>query len=289
MGQFYFFTGASTFHTTNESGSHGWIAYECVDWDGLFSDNMQNPLQLRWKEKSDIQVAGMLSFYILTKGKHPFGPKINLLKNLHDDNPVGLSKLSDPVAKDLLSQMLAQDLDKRPYVEQALKHPYFLSTEDQIRFVEALGNEPKLRNSFDAVSIQLDNRDPLKPRSLLLPNDWKIVIGHDDLETLCAGGNNQQCGGRCRSPSDYDGMQYTQCLRLIRNTFMHQYDKPPFQLKKKTLPTSSLEEYFLQLFPTLPLVLHQIIREDPDWKTLPALKDFFPVINRRRHAVCDAD
>ena len=79
------------------------------------------PLQLKWKEKSDIQVAGMLAFYILTKGKHPFGAPIRQLINLQDDNPVGLRELSDdPVVKDLLSQMLAREQDKRPYVEQAL-------------------------------------------------------------------------------------------------------------------------------------------------------------------------
>jgi serine/threonine-protein kinase/endoribonuclease IRE1 len=230
---------------------------------------MQNPLQLRWKEKSDIQVAGMLSFYISTKGKHPFGSKIDLLNNLHNNNPVGLSKLSDPVAKDLLSQMLARDLDKRPYVEQALKHPYFLSLKEQMKFVAAVGNEPNLV-SYNGVTRQLNNLDPSKPRSPLLPNDWKTVIGHDDLDTLCRRGH---------PPSIYDGSRYTDCIRLIRNTFQHR-DGKLLQLKKKAPATSSLEEYFFQLFPTLPLVLHQLIREDPAWKTLPALKEFFPVINR---------
>ncbi|CAB4010302.1 serine threonine- kinase endoribonuclease IRE1-like [Paramuricea clavata] len=277
----FFPEGATTYQTSNESGSHGWIAYECIDWRGLFSDETPNasdtPLQLRWKEKSDIQVAGMLSFYILTKGKHPFGPKIAQLMNLHDDNPVGLIKeLSDPVVKDLLSQMLARDLDKRPYVEQALKHPYFLSLEEQMKLVEAVGNEPKLM-SYCGVTRQLNNVNPSKPRSPLLPFDWKTVIGHDDLNTLCRGG---------RSPSTYGGSRYTDCLRLIRNTFQHR-DGKLGQLKKKTSTTSSLEEYFLRLFPMLPLVLHQIIRQYPDWKTLPALKEFFPEIDRC--AVSDVD
>ncbi|CAB4042530.1 serine threonine- kinase endoribonuclease IRE1-like [Paramuricea clavata] len=280
MAQFHF-TGATTYNTSNESGSHGWVAYECIDWDGLFShkarDPSDTPIQLRWKEKSDIQVAGMLSFYILTKGKHPFGPKIVRLMNLHANNPEHLRELSDPVVKDLLSRMCARELDKRPYVEQALKHPYFLSLEEQMKFVETVGNEPKLKN-YCAVYRQLNNLDPSKPRSPLLPKDWKTVIGHDDLDTLCRGGY--------RSPSLYNGSRYTDCLRLIRNTFQHR-DGKLHQLKKKTRTTSSVEEYFSQLFPTLPLVLHQIIREDPVWKKLPALKEFFPEINR--HTVSDVD
>ena len=202
MGQFHF-TGATTYHTSNESGSHGCLAYECIDWDALFSQETRNPsdapLQLRCKEKSDIQVAGMLSFYILTKDKHPFGPKIVQLINLHNDNPEHLKDLSNPVVKDLLSRMCAQELDKRPYVEQALKHPYFLSLEEQMKLVEAVGNEPKLM-SYCGVSRQLNNLDPSKPRSLLLPNDWKIIIGPDDLNTLCP--------IRYRSPSEYDGSLY---------------------------------------------------------------------------------
>ena len=220
----------------------------------------------------------MLSFYILTKGKHPFGPKISQMMNLHNDNPVGLIReLSDPVVKDLLSQMLAQELDKRPYVEQALKHPYFLSCKEQMKLVEAVGNEPQL-TSYNGVYRQLNNLDPSKPRSPLLPKDWKTVIGHDDLDTLCRGGH--------RLPSAHDGSQYTDCLRLIRNTFQHQHGKLR-QLKNKTPATSSLEEYFFQLFPKLPFVLHEIIREYPNWKMLPALKEFFPVVDRR--AVSDVD
>jgi serine/threonine protein kinase len=290
MGQFHFVTG-TTYHTANESGSPGWVAYECIDWDGLNSDDMHKPsgtqLKLRWKEKLDIQVAGMLSFYILTKGKHPFGPKIDQLKNLQDGNPVGLSKLSDPVVEDLLSQMLAKEVDKRPYAEQALKHPYFLSLEDQLKFVVTVGNEFE-KNGYSDVHLQLDppeqldppkqpdppeQFDPPKPRSLL-PNDWKKVIGPDDLKTLCTGGNYQ--------PSDLDGTRYTQCIRLIRNAFVHMRGKLHLNIR-----ATSLEEYFHKLFPTLPLVLHQIIRKHSTWKTHPAFKEFFPVINHR--PVSDAD
>ena len=233
------------------------------------------PVQLKWKESSDIQVAGMLAFYILTKGKHPFGPRIHRLVNLNKDNPVGLTKLSDPVVKDLLSQMLARELEKRPYVEQALKHPYFLSSEEQMRFLESVGNEPEIKN-FEghpscAVSRELDNRDPSKPRSSLLPNDWKAVIDPDDLDTFCDGG---------LPASSYDGNRYTHCLRFIRNVCQHWGDKPRPPLKAMGSATS-IDEYFLQIFSTLPLVVHQIIRKNPAWKTRPRLKEFFPVINRR--------
>ncbi len=233
-----------------------------------------SPVQLKWKEQSDIQVAGMVGFFILTKGKHPFGAPIHRLKNLHDDNPECLTELSDPVVQDLLSQMLARDLDKRPYVEQALKHPYFLTAEEQMDFTEAVGNEPEIRSFRGvpncAVSKVLDNRDQSTRRSPSLPNNWIAVIDPDDFRTLCAGG---------RSPSRYDGNRYTHCLRLIRNVRQHPDGKLDSLNDRRG--AASLEEYFLRLFPTLPLVLHQIIRNHPTWTTRNALKHFFPVINRR--------
>ena len=266
-------TGATSYATNNESGSKGWMPYECIDWVGLMEEEVQDPLdasrEFRWKEKSDIQVAGMLAYYIYTKGKHPFGPEIMRTINLQNDNPVGLEKLSDPVIKDLLSQMLSRDLDKRPYVEQALRHPYFLSCKEQIEFIEAVGNEPEIKNFKKCTSVV---GKALNTKALaLLPKDWKVCINPDDLDTFCEGG---------RGAASYDGSMYTDCLRLIRNVRQHWCDKPRPQLKAMG-QAKSIEEYFLQLFPNLPLVVHQVIREHSDWRERDALKKYFPKIDRR--------
>lgn len=127
-----------------------------------------------------MQVAGMLGFYIFTKGRHPFGIKIDQMKNLRKNRPVGLRMLDNLV---LLSQMLARRLAERPYVEQALKHPYFLSPNDQMKFLEVVCNEPKFRSKSCTVSSQLDQRNSL------LQSDWKAVFHPDDLKTLYGGGH----------------------------------------------------------------------------------------------------
>ena len=205
----------------------------------------------------------MLAFYIFTKGKHPFGMKIEQMINLRENRPVGLktlSDLTDQVLKDLLSQMLARRVSDRPYVEQALKHPYFLSPDDQIKFLEVVTNEPKFASTSCIVSKTLDRQN-----SLLKP-DWKTMFHPDDLKTLYGGGQ--------KDPSRCDGRRYSQCVRLIRNTVQHHGGKL-HKLKEKG-QAKSLQEYFLGLFPTLPLVVHQIIRRDRDWNELPALAEFFP-------------
>ena len=248
------------------------MPYECIDWDGLFNEDVQDPSdaskEFRWKEKSDIQVAGMLAFYIYTKGKHPFGSEAFRLINLHDDKPVGLENLSDPLIKDLLSQMLSSDLDKRPYVEQALQHPYFLSCEEQIDFVETVANEPEIKNFKNDPSVV---GKELNMKALaVLPKDWKVCINPDDLDTFCGGG---------RGAASYDGTMYTDCVRLIRNVRQHWGDKSRRPLKAMG-QAKSIVGYFLQQFPSLPLVVRQVIREHSDWRERDALKKYFPKINR---------
>ena len=270
---FYFITGATSYHTNNESGSKGWMPYECVDWDGLLTQKVQDTadasMQFRWRERSDIQVAGMLAFYICTKGMHPFGAEMFRMMNLFNDDPVGLKDLSDPVIKDLLSQMLSRDLDKRPYVEQALCHPYFLSCEEQIEFIEAVANEPEIKNFKNVRSVV---GTELNTKALaFLPKDWKVCINPDDLDTFCEGG---------RGAASYDGSRYTECVRLIRNVRQHWRDKPRPPLKAMGT-AKSIEEYFLQLFPHLPLIVHQVIREYSDWRERDAFKKYFPKIDRR--------
>ena len=247
----------------------GWMAYESINWNHWFGED--ELIQPRWKEKSDIQVAGMLAFFILVKGRHhAFGKGVlKQLTNLRDDNPIGLTNLfgDQPVVKDLLSQMLVQDLEKRLYVEQAMKHPYFLSCEETMKFLAAVGNEPEIKKGDVNCHIVME----LNKSNTLLPKDWKAVIHTDNLNAFCAGG---------RDPSKLIGSDYTHCLRLIRNVLQHWGDKPRPELKD-TEGGTSVGEYFFQLFPTLPLVVHQLIRDDPDWKARPALKEFFPVVNRR--------
>ena len=68
---------------------------------------------------------GMICFYILTKGKHPFGTKPEERENnLTDGRPVDYGEISNPSARELISWMLEQDIKKRPHVDEALNHPY---------------------------------------------------------------------------------------------------------------------------------------------------------------------
>ena len=86
----------------------------------------------------EFQVAGMVAYYVVTKGKHPFGEEADRLRNLLDGKPVGLERLLDPGLKHLLSWMLSHDPYDRPSAEEALKHPYLQTAEEKFEmFVQS--------------------------------------------------------------------------------------------------------------------------------------------------------
>ena len=108
-------TEGKTTVQTGSKGTKGWMAVE------------SNPLlsggQVRFKRKSDIQVVGMISFYILTKDGHPFGPELFRIANIIEGKPY-LEPLTDNKARNFVSCMINHNISERPYVEEALAHPY---------------------------------------------------------------------------------------------------------------------------------------------------------------------
>ena len=99
------------------------------------------------------------------------------------------------------------------------------------------------------------NANPLLPKS-----GWISSIDSNLVQHVC-------------KPHPYPD-QWAQCLRFIRNTSIHWNDngKPPAAVQNAV---GDPREYFLKLFPTLPAVVHRIIRNDPDWKAKETLKKFF--------------
>ena len=101
---------------TGSKGTPGWMAAESLPKQG------EKP---RFKRKSDVQVVGMVSFYVLTQGLHPFGDVNHRTANIHDGKPVDLKEyLSNSAAREFISWLIQHDPKDRPYVEDALEHPY---------------------------------------------------------------------------------------------------------------------------------------------------------------------
>ena len=84
----------------------------------------------------DIFALGVLAYFVLSKGSHPFGNRFKRNGNIVD-GVFELDKVKHlPDAYHLIASMINYDPDKRPTAVQVLSHPFFWSTEKKI---QALG------------------------------------------------------------------------------------------------------------------------------------------------------
>ena len=200
----------------------------------------------------------MVAFYIETKGGHPFGEEADRLRNLRDGKPVGLDKLKDPGAKDLITWMLSHDPKDRPSATEALKHPYLQPPQKQFEMLCKMGNQPEIKvGDSNSTVVRNLNKDR---------TDWQTQMKSDVLNYLCTDFVNGK-------PKTFNyGPSWTECLRLIRNANQHWHDR----LRPLPQPEafSDPQEYFLTLFPNLPVVVHGIVRSC-DWKERADLKEYF--------------
>ena len=104
---------------TEAKGTRDWVPAEVIE--------AQNQgTTARYKRKSDVQVSGMIAFFILTKGEHPFGLHSERMRNIEKGNPVNLHILEDLEARGFISWLIRHHIDKRPYVDQVLEHPFMV-------------------------------------------------------------------------------------------------------------------------------------------------------------------
>ncbi len=105
---------------THVSGTPGWMPPEVIQ-----AINQGGKCCV--KRESDIHVAGMIAFYILTKGYHPFGDPYHRMTNILKGDPVNLDMLDDSVAKRFISWLMNHSVDDRPNVGEALRDLFMVS------------------------------------------------------------------------------------------------------------------------------------------------------------------
>ena len=116
---------------TDVKGTHGWMPAEVIT-------AMNRGEKCRFKKKSDIQVTGMIAFFVLTKGEHPFGDGSDRMRNIVNGNPIALNKLADRNAVTFVSLLINKEIQNRPHAHEALSHSFM----DQ---VEAYNGLPRPR------------------------------------------------------------------------------------------------------------------------------------------------
>ena len=240
-----------TTYKSGVSGTEGWMAVESLPND---DEDEDADIKVRYKKQSDIQVVGMLSYYILTNGKHPYGKRIDRAHYL-SRGEFDLSDLSDECAKDLITWMLQHDPTKRPNVDKCLKHPYLRTAEENFKFVSRVGNEGEIKEkkATSAVAQELNNLSAF--------TNWLSMIESPVMMYMTVGRRK------------YNN-NTTDLLRFIRNMETHWSDKPPPPANVQSIVIKP-QEYFEGKFPTLAVELHRVIREHSTWITDKNLDQYF--------------
>uniref|UniRef100_A0A671YUT1 Serine/threonine-protein kinase ppk4-like n=1 Tax=Sparus aurata TaxID=8175 RepID=A0A671YUT1_SPAAU len=129
-----------TTYCTGSAGTRCWKARE----------TLTDEADIRYKSNTDVQVAGMLIYYILSGGHHPFGDKLHKCENNIDEGLYTLDHVEDVVAKDLIKLMIHKEPKKRPTVEECLSHPFFWKPERRLEYLRRIGNIKEVEKWKDA-------------------------------------------------------------------------------------------------------------------------------------------
>ncbi|KAI1110538.1 hypothetical protein F5Y14DRAFT_465618 [Nemania sp. NC0429] len=255
--------GATTAHA---AGTSGWRAPELLlDDDARETSNMSmssihsdSSSQLvssdvmpnrRATRSIDIFSLGLVFFYVLTKGLHPFDcgdrymREVNIRKGQFNLKP--LDVLGDVAyeARALIETMLRADPRARPTAKDVMSHPFFWSAKEQLAFLCDVSDH-----------FELEPRDPMSPALAELEacapqvcrGDFLKVLPKEFVETL----------GKQRK---YTGTKLLDLLRALRNKRSH-YGDLSDALKKMVGPIpDGYLGFWTRRFPNLLIVCCTVI------------------------------
>ncbi|RFU33687.1 hypothetical protein B7463_g2665, partial [Scytalidium lignicola] len=186
------------------------------------ADNLPNRRATR---AIDIFSLGLVFFYVLTKGSHPFDcgdrymREVNIRKGKFSLGE--LEALGDYAfeAKDLITSMLAPEPRARPQAKHVMAHPFFWSPKKRLNFLCDVSDH-----------FEKEKRDPPSPALEELER-WAPDVCHGDfLKPL--GKEFVESMGKQRK---YTGTRLLDLLRALRNKRNH-YEDMSDKLKKDVGP-----------------------------------------------------
>jgi serine/threonine-protein kinase/endoribonuclease IRE1 len=257
--------------TGRAAGTSGWRAPELLlddDGDGprdpalldldtnnsgsgsvLVHDAMTN--SRRATRSIDIFSLGLVFFYVLTNGLHPFDcgdrymREVNIRNGKFNLKP--LDALGDFAyeAKDLIDSMLRREPKHRPTATEVMSHPFFWSAKKRLAFLCDVSDH-----------FEKEPRDPPSPALQELERHAPQVTRGDFLRTLPR--DFVDSLGKQRK---YVGSRLLDLLRALRNKRNH-YEDMPDSLKRTVgpLPDGYLS-FWTTKFPNLLLVCWNVVYE----------------------------
>lgn len=212
----------------------------------------------------DIFSLGLVFFYVLTKGSHPFDcgdrfmREVNIRKGSY--NLTLLEVLGDYAyeAKDLISSMLARDPKQRPQAHQVMAHPFFWSPKKRLNFLCDVSDhfEKEKRDPPTAALTELESYAPS-----VCGSDFLKLLGKEFVESM----------GKQRK---YTGTRLLDLLRALRNKRNH-YEDMSDKLKKDVgpLPDGYLS-FWTRRFPNLLITCWNVVY-DVQWDETDRFREYY--------------
>lgn len=268
--------------TAHAAGTSGWRAPELLldddARDGMVSmvdastEGHSGPLvsgelppNRRATRAIDIFSLGLVFFYVLTKGSHPYDcgdrymREVNIRKGVFKLDQ--LDVLGDYAfeAKDLVRSMLDANPRARPQAHHVLSHPFFWSPKKRLAFLCDVSDH-----------FEKEKRDPpsealqeLESHSAVCNGDFLKPLGREFVDSL----------GKQRK---YTGTRLLDLLRALRNKKNH-YEDMSDHLKEVVgpLPEGYLS-FWTRRFPTLLIECWNVVY-DLQWDNADRFREYYEV------------
>ncbi|PKS06257.1 hypothetical protein jhhlp_007003 [Lomentospora prolificans] len=271
--------GQSSFGATTgrAAGTSGWRAPELlIDDDGSVMDASTHSgsgsvlvghdmmPKSRATRSIDIFSLGLVFFYVLTNGCHPFDcgdrymREVNIRKGNYSLD--ALDSLGDFAyeAKDLIGSMLNQNPRSRPTAREVMAHPFFWTTKTRLQFLCDVSDhfEKEPRDPPSAALQELEAHAPDVTRG-----DFLRYLPRDFIDSL----------GKQRK---YTGSRLLDLLRALRNKKNH-YEDMSDSLKRSIgpLPDGYLAFWTVR-FPMLLLVCWNVVYQ-VQWDSADRFKEYY--------------
>ncbi|KAF6844610.1 Serine/threonine-protein kinase ppk4 [Colletotrichum musicola] len=225
------------------------------------SDMMSNRRATR---SIDIFSLGLVFFYVLTNGLHPFDcgdrymREVNIRKGNFNLTP--LESLGDvaPEAKDLIKQMLSADPKQRPTAREVMAHPFFWPAKKRLAFLCDVSDH-----------FEKEPRDPPSPPLAYLEEFAPAITKGDFLRQL-----PREFVDSLGKQRKYTGTRMLDLLRALRNKKNH-YEDMPDSLKRAVgpLPDGYLSFWTVR-FPRLLIDCWQVVWS-VEWDSLDRFKEYY--------------
>lgn len=209
------------------------------------------------KRAADAFSSGVLVFWTLSGGRHPFGDDMGQrTASILSGGPTQLALLRDqPEAQHLVEAMTRFQPGERLRADQAAEHPCIWSDEQKLLFVRCVADEPSLAQECCPLGSALEWLAP----EVFSQGDWTASLHTELVEAL-------------QAHRSYRKDSLRDLLRAIRNSDHMQGMSENVQRLLLPRP-AGIALYFLPRFPALFWTLYVLVRQH--WRGKSVFTPFF--------------